>query len=311
MATYLKYPFPSLAGAEFLSLGAAGQVFAISSNVVFKFPHAFENPAPCHTEMMEEGTEKMGYEREMYKILMKHRHPNILHCILCIPEGIFLPRMASTLESRLTRPSPNLSLEVQKRWIRQLSSALAWLERLGYVHGDLRPENILLDVNENIRLTDFDASVKVGEELRVGGGLLCKLNENHDIPLAGPETEQFAFASCIYNIRFGYEPHHDVDGPTMLQKMIKNEFPSTSADFLFGQLTTDCWHGIYDSIASIEQDILLALEQCRHYEQHLENGEHPEKDTTQHLEDTLSDTLLRECESFLAKETSMPKVTCR
>lgn len=39
-------------------------------------------------------------------------------------------------------------------------------------------------------------------------------------------------------------------------ELIRNEFPSVSADRLFGEVTRSCWHGNYGPIATIEQDTL-------------------------------------------------------
>jgi serine/threonine protein kinase len=71
-------------------------------------------------------------------------------------------RLDTTLAVRLTS---GISLDPQERWIRQLVSAAAWLETLGYAHGDLRPQNILLDQSSNIVVTDSNATVKRGAEL--------------------------------------------------------------------------------------------------------------------------------------------------
>lgn len=303
MATRLQFPFGALSADNFLSRGSAGQVFAISPNVVFKCPTVFENPIPEQAEEMKESAEKIANEKAVYETLMEHRHPNIVHGILCVSEGIFLQRLGSTLEYHLTQGSP--CLYSQKRWIRQLSSALAWLERLGYVHGDLRPANIFLDVEENIRLGDFDATVKVGEQLRVASEPFCKLNEDYEPPLAGPDTEQFSLGSCIYNIRFGRKPHHDLDPPTRVRKLMMNDFPSTSADYLFGALTNNCWYGgIYDSIYTVEQEILLALgrcfDSCEEQQQHHET-EMEKRQITLDDDTPIHELLLNECEMFLSE----------
>ncbi|KAI0505630.1 hypothetical protein F5B22DRAFT_627157 [Xylaria bambusicola] len=61
-------------------------------------------------------------------------------------------------------PPPSLPI-TQEQWIRQIMSAESWLEKLGFVHGHLRPANLLLDVRENIQPCDFDTTVMIGEQL--------------------------------------------------------------------------------------------------------------------------------------------------
>lgn len=46
-------------------------------------------------------------------------------------------------------------VSLRKKWIYDLVQAVAFLESLNLAHGDLRPENILLD-RDQIKLSDFD-----------------------------------------------------------------------------------------------------------------------------------------------------------
>jgi serine/threonine protein kinase len=178
----------------------------------------------------------------------------ILYAILCVPEGIFMPLLQNTLVARLTSPTTTAE---QERWIIQIVSAAAWLEKLGYCHGDLRPENILLDKLNHIRVADFDSTVNAGEELRVATLPFCKVDEKYKSPPAGPETEQFSLGSCIYNIRFGFPPYSDLgleeaDWHVMLAR---GEYPSTSED-IFGPIIQDCWHGSFPSISALETEVI-------------------------------------------------------
>ncbi|KAK3688170.1 kinase-like domain-containing protein [Podospora appendiculata] len=296
MRPYLRMPFRSLSVDNFISRGAAGHVFHIISNIVLKCPTKFGNAFPEQMEEKEESEKRIEAEKAVYRVVMEHSHPNIVLCILCAPEGIFLRRMESTLQERLsqsqTAPTP---ARTQERWVLQPTSAVAWLERLGLVHGDLRPANILLDANDNIQLCDFDAAVKSGAELMAASEPFCKMDGNLETPPAGPVSEQFSLASCIYSIRFGHWPWHELDPHARGEKLIRNEIPSVLADAFFGDVTTRCWHGEYASITSIEQDVLSRLGRSVAQEEALRRAA---------LEELAPEySLLRaECEEFVTKK---------
>jgi serine/threonine protein kinase len=126
-------------------------VFAVSQNVVFKCPTFFENLAPVQAEEMAESIKKMS------------RDPNIVHNILCVSEGLFMQRLDMALEFQISKSADSaINGFIQSRRIQQLTRGTAWLELLGYVHGDIRPAKILVDVTDNLRLTDFDAAPGCG-----------------------------------------------------------------------------------------------------------------------------------------------------
>jgi serine/threonine protein kinase len=175
--------------------------------------------------------------------------------ILCVPEGIFMPRLEMTLARRLAIPCVT-DLESQECWINQIVSAAAWLEKLGYAHGDLRPENILIDKFGDIKVADFDATVTIGSELSVATAPFCKVDEGFETPLAGAETEQFSLGSCIYNIRFGVPPYSDLglECPVWRKMLAHRGYPSTSGD-RYGDVIQECWKGTFPSISALKLEI--------------------------------------------------------
>ena len=56
------------------------------------------------------------------------------------------------LNERLSRPSNDL---VNFKWMRQTASALAFLHSSRVVHRDLKPDNVLLTAEEDVKLADF------------------------------------------------------------------------------------------------------------------------------------------------------------
>jgi serine/threonine protein kinase len=168
--------------------------------------------------------------------------------------------------TKVTKLEP-LSLRVT--WMNDLSHGAAFLESLGLAHGDLRPENILLD-RDRLKLADFDCTAKIGSEFetctwsygrRLGneGGA-----EEGTAGKLGPRTEQFALGSLYYLINYGFEvygnccfgddPSGKEHGPVvadLLQKMI---FPELNGDPKLDSIIKKCWHGEYKTIASLAED---------------------------------------------------------
>ncbi|KAF4481125.1 Sperm motility kinase X [Colletotrichum fructicola Nara gc5] len=296
MSTSLLVPFCSLTVERLVARGAGGQVFFITKNVVFKCPTNFNNPASDQADEIAESAGRIANEKLTHTLLMEHPHANIVRCILCIPEGFFMERVETTLQARIDHRSvPNApSTHAQIRWITQIASALSWLEELGRVHGDLRPSNILLTADDNVRLADFDASVKIGEQLLVASEPYCKLDKYFKPPNAGPISEQFALASCIYTIRFGHIPLSELEAPDRVRSLINHKYPSTNEDKEFGCVIMSCWNGQYDSIRAVYEEIKTCYE--------AESVSNIFADSTQ---DMLS--LLAECEEFLADEQRRKK----
>lgn len=256
---YIREPFPSLSSDTSLSHadGSAGSVHAITRNIAFKCPILSEDinlDRHCRA-WTKENSERLEKEKQVYKFLNLHPHPHLLQSILCTPEGICMPRLETTLAARLSSETP--SLELQERWIRQIVSAAAWLEKLGYAHGDLRPHNILLDRFGNIVVADLDATVPIGGELKLATLPFRKVDEEFETLPAGPETEQFFLGSCIYNIRFGFPPFSDLEleSPVWRLKLVRKEFPPASND-VYGHIIQDCWHGVFPSTSALQTEIL-------------------------------------------------------
>ncbi len=293
MVAHLEYPFSSLSCNNWLSRGAAGQVFAISEHLVLKCATRFEDGAPSQMQEMEESAERIANEKAVYTLLMQHPHPNIVRCILITPDALFLERAETTLQARLDA-NQRTPLHTQLRWIRQIASALTWLEELGYAHGDLRPANILLN-KDHVRLVDFDASVSIGQEVQAASEPYCKLDSNLDLSTAGPASEQFAFASCMYFIRFGHVPLYELDAPTRIQRFAAGQYPATHQDELFGRIISNCWLCTYDSMAVVKQEVEAVL---------LSVPRQTEDDADGTSGETDYESLLADCRAFLAKEAA-------
>lgn len=73
-----------------------------------------------------------------------------------------------SLAARLQRGP--ISRELALRWLWQAAAALDAAHELGIVHRDVTPHNLLLDVRDNVRLTDFGIATTLDGKLAAGAG---------------------------------------------------------------------------------------------------------------------------------------------
>lgn len=261
MSRTRRMPFASLRPCDFLAEGTTAHIYIINKFVVLKVPIRYNNPDTTDIADHAAGVESIEHEKAIYKVLNERefKHPNILHCILAIPEGIFFERLETTLEFRnRNREKEPVSEGTVMRWIKQLASAEVYLENLGFIHGDLRPANILLTIEDHLKLCDFDSTVKPGEQLQTATPGFSQVSDLRTFRpcTASSSSEQLAIGSCIYTIATGTEPLQDaVD---QVQRFFQNDFPSTHGVIL-DEVIQNCWRKRYNSIAELELAITAAL----------------------------------------------------
>lgn len=179
-----------------LRRGATGIIYKVNSLIVVKCPAI-------------EGRTDFVRENRIFDILAQHPPcPELVSSFLRFDNGNFLEYMSGFfLSERLQRhqtrdPKSARVLLVQsleqlllrKTWMKALVEGIAWLESLGLAHGDLRPENVLVDDQDRVKIGDFDCTNSIGSEfeaciLHMGGFLAAKLGQKKEL-LASLELVQ-------------------------------------------------------------------------------------------------------------------------
>lgn len=161
------------------------------------------------------------------------------------------------------------TLSLRMTWMIDLSHGVAFLESLGFAHGDLRPENILLD-RDRLKVADFYCTAKIGSEFEASISLYGRiLGSEGDVDKGtagnlGPRTEQFAPGSLYYLINYGFEVYGDRclgDDPSgkehgpfvvdLLQMMI---FPELNGEPMINSIITKFWRCEYKAIAELAEN---------------------------------------------------------
>jgi serine/threonine protein kinase len=158
--------FNPFRGTVYLTRGGYGHIFLLpDTTIAVKIAHRIVNGSAGEEARAAESLEILRRERAVYEALSaKRSHPNIVHYFLSTDMAIFLKFEPDNLERRLSRRMESPIPEEQEfRWIKEIASAAAWLESLDYFHGDLRPENILLDKTEHVKICDFGTDPEAGK----------------------------------------------------------------------------------------------------------------------------------------------------
>ena len=115
----------------------------------------------------------------------------------------------------------------------ELSNTAAWLESLGYVYGDIAPQNLVLDDFERLKLIEFES-----------------LEEEGTFGPYGSRKEQFAIGSILYLMTRGFEPYEDDDfgpehSPIVVDRLRQMEFPELSEGHLDHVSGDTLWARVY------------------------------------------------------------------
>ena len=124
-----------------------------------------------------------------------------------------------SLRARLNERGP-LPIADSQRIALQLAEGLALAHRQGVIHGDIRPENVLLDEHGNAKLTDFGfVRAAVATDVTLLGTVQRAAYSPPELPIRergdGP-TDVYALAVVVYEMLCGATPRaagsHDRGG---------------------------------------------------------------------------------------------------
>jgi serine/threonine protein kinase/Tfp pilus assembly protein PilF len=128
---------------------------------------------------------------------------------------------------RMTGP---LTIETAVEYARQIAEGLAEAHRLGVIHRDLKPHNIMIDESGMVKIMDFGIARSVGAEGATGDGRLMGTPEYmapeqaEGLP-SDARTDIYAFGLILYEMVTGKRPFSG-DTPVRLALKHKTETPT-------------------------------------------------------------------------------------
>jgi eukaryotic-like serine/threonine-protein kinase len=120
-------------------------------------------------------------------------------------------------------------------WARQLCAALDYLHRQGYVHGDVKPQNVLIDRTGLVKLLDFGNARPAGAfdlaySTRITGSAAYLAPEVRAGAPATRQSDLYALGVLLYRLVAGALPFEDAD-PTAIAARHASEPPRPPREF--------------------------------------------------------------------------------
>lgn len=121
--------------------------------VALKVTESRNNPAYTQEQLIRE-----------IKILSKITHPNIIQAYDWFEDEIFLAYSMEYVEGgtldRILQHSPEFSISWSVNLLSQLALGLREIHRHGIIHRDIKPQNLLVTANNQLKIADFGIAVR-------------------------------------------------------------------------------------------------------------------------------------------------------
>ena len=154
--------------------------------------------------------------RQEALLVAKVRHPSVaqVYDFDRLPDGQYLLAMeyvaGETVAQRLERSGP-FPVPEAIRVLRTVADALNHVHWIGILHGDLKPQNIMLGPGAEVKLLDFGVAHEMAQLVPANGhhpGTLAYMSPDQLLGDAlGPASDIYALGVVLYEMLSGRLPH--------------------------------------------------------------------------------------------------------
>jgi serine/threonine protein kinase len=132
---------------------------------------------------------------------------------------------SSNLKLRLMHKEPFLK-DNFKEIVEQASTALAFMHSKGWVHRDVKPDNILVNASVDLRVIDFALTQRIGKKHRAQGTRSYMSPEQIRGEALDARADLYSFGITLYELLCGRPPFRAASAEQLLIKQI-NELPAS------------------------------------------------------------------------------------
>lgn len=130
----------------------------------------------------------------------------------------------------LERLESGISLQDGLNYLKDIAYALSYMHESGYVHGDVKPENLLLGSNTQIHLIDFSITRKEVKNPRdLGRGISVLASPEYMAPeaLGGSDTRSdiYSLGVVLYRMLAGKLPYEGASAQAIIAKHTQDPIP--------------------------------------------------------------------------------------
>ncbi|KAL1849888.1 hypothetical protein VTK73DRAFT_9796 [Phialemonium thermophilum] len=236
--------------------GLSGAVFYVNDDVVVK--------RPLSEDLCKQ---QLDVERQIYERLGSH--PRIAKLLGTVGDMLILERLQCPLRQRLLdlrSQQQRPTAQQVTRWASQTAEALRHAHSRGVKQVDIGTYNVLLDGDDDAKLSDFAGSSLDGSEPTVAPSAHAT-HPRLSVTEPSISSELFAFGSFLYEVETTYEPYHDKNDEELEDLFEREAYPDTDR-MILGEVIKKCWTAQYTDADEMIADIQSAqrrLQEC-HYD---------------------------------------------
>ncbi|GMS86365.1 hypothetical protein PENTCL1PPCAC_8540, partial [Pristionchus entomophagus] len=169
---------------ELIRDGKTGAIYAMKKLSTIKERRKVDREIEAFTSIRSErlcSLVSMYNEGDYVKFIMKHMPGGSLHMVVN--------------EGNIDHRSPPLSWELIHKYTRDLLKGCRDIHEAGFVHMDIKPLNLVIDINGSLKITDFGSFTKIGSDY-----YSCELTPMYASPEALGKNSPWQGSSDMWSV---------------------------------------------------------------------------------------------------------------